>query len=241
MLYGITFSAWEKIIKFSLWIAGIAGIIAASSAFISGYFGYQLSDKIQKISDERIAEAQREAALGNENAALANQRAVMLENEANHAKLELERLRSVVAWRTLDATTSDLMALALTRGHGSLTIAYVQNDPEALSFAIQIEHIFVRANTILGYKAWTILIDPRLTTSKLYFDIYISGRNTEIVKCVRDAFSDRHIPFSTDDTPNEGVQVGNLSMGPSPLTTDALIMVGSKKPAITLPDVQGSR
>ena len=49
-----------------MWIAGISGAVAAFSAFIAGYVGYELTDIVQKDADKQISETKAEAARANE-------------------------------------------------------------------------------------------------------------------------------------------------------------------------------
>jgi putative Mn2+ efflux pump MntP len=53
MLWGWSFAMLERIAKLSLWIAVVAGVITALSAFIGGYVGLRLSGAIQKEADLR--------------------------------------------------------------------------------------------------------------------------------------------------------------------------------------------
>jgi hypothetical protein len=105
MLWGWSFATCELIVKFALWIAFVAGglaavsafiagwiavaagVIAALSAFIAGYVGLRLSGAIQKEADLRIAEAQSRGEEATARAAIADQR-------AGEAQLALEQFKA---------------------------------------------------------------------------------------------------------------------------------------------------
>ena len=87
MLWGWSFPALELIVKVALWIAFAAGGIAAVSAFIAGYVGYELTDAMQKEADLRIVEAQSRGEEAKARAAVAEQRAA-------EAQLALEKFKA---------------------------------------------------------------------------------------------------------------------------------------------------
>ena len=66
MLWGSPLSTWELVVKTALWVAGITGAVAAVSAFIAGYVGYELTDVVQKEAERQISETRSEAERANE-------------------------------------------------------------------------------------------------------------------------------------------------------------------------------
>ncbi len=78
MLWGWPFPVLASIVKIALWIAFVAGGIAALSAFIAGYVGYELAEAMQKEADLRIVEARSRGEEARASAAIAEQRALKL-------------------------------------------------------------------------------------------------------------------------------------------------------------------
>jgi hypothetical protein len=157
MLWGFPFSVWELVVKIALWTAVGAGVVTAVAAFIAGYVGYELTDAVQKVGDEKVAEAragaataQAEAARANEAAAKVNERAASLERdaaiarqkiaEANarvaEANLQLEKIRQP---RVLSTSKAQQIAQTVRRWPGiRFDVAALPGDPEALTLVGQL-------------------------------------------------------------------------------------------------------
>jgi hypothetical protein len=98
-----------------------------------------------RFADERISENKVESlravaggASANEVAARANERAATLENEAEQARLETERLRQQMAWRRLSEGQIETSASGLAGLAIPLQMAAIANDPESMLFASDI-------------------------------------------------------------------------------------------------------
>ena len=189
---------------------------------------------LQRLSDEKVASANERAAQAQAMAEQANARGVMLMKEANEARLEQERLKAVLAWRTIPKTARTNIASRLAQHVGTVTIAYIQNDPESIFFAVSIKEIFEEANNIAKQPIWHVSIEPRMYSDKAVFGLYISGQGNSVsTQAIQQAFSSQNIPFSPQHMPNQGINVGpSLALGPIPLRTEALIVVGSKTPPV---------
>src|SRR5262245_60910879 len=72
------------------------------------------SGVLDRHTDWRTKNLERETAQANESAALANKRAAELQKEAEVAKLEQQRLRHQLAWRRLDVTQMQKLVVDLT-------------------------------------------------------------------------------------------------------------------------------
>jgi hypothetical protein len=156
-------------------------------------------------------------------------RARELENETANARLETEKIKAAVAWRSIDI--GRLALAAATPPGASVTIAYIQTDPESLSLAIEIEQALIRADQLAGNPIWKLKIEPKIFASMLVWGIHITGSAADKVASIRRAFDAASIPYSADEVPNPGLVLGNgIRISPSPLETDVLILVGSKRP-----------
>jgi F0F1-type ATP synthase membrane subunit b/b' len=106
MLWGFSLKFWESVVFWALTIAAIFGAVSVIAAFMAGFLGNQVSGRVQKISDGKIAEAKKDAASANGAAAKANERAAELEKEAAQSKeraTELEKRVAEANARALEA------------------------------------------------------------------------------------------------------------------------------------------
>src|SRR4051812_47641078 len=71
-----------------------------------------------------------------ENIAALHENAAKFEKEAAVARLETEKLKAVVAWRTLSAEQNDAMEKVLAQKPGTVKLLWTDGDPESFFFAI---------------------------------------------------------------------------------------------------------
>jgi hypothetical protein len=180
-------------------------------------------DRTKRRHDEEIARLHLETAT-------ASERAATLEKEAAAARLEQERLKALVAWRTIPMPARNQLASALADAGGSVALVYVQNDPEAVYLAAEISNVFAAANRPDRKNKWQVVGVPRMYSDRVVFGIHIPDRGNKQSKLIQQAFSDCRIEYFRDDVPDTGMVIGAISQGPRPLTTDAVIIVGSKQP-----------
>jgi hypothetical protein len=166
----------------------------------------------------------------NKQAAAANERAAQLTLEAEAAKREQERLKSLVIWRAITNDEGNRLVNILARRSGSVTLAYVQVDPEAVSFTAQIKHAFDLANQAAGTVVWNITVAPRIYSNRVVTGLHIPDRGNSASRDIQEAFASAGISFESDDVPPEPVPIGPITAGVVPVTTDAVIVVGSRGP-----------
>lgn len=151
--------------------------------------------------------------------------------ETELSRLETARVEASVAWRRIEPYRFQKMVIALSGEQHSVTIAYTENDPEALAFAAQIAQAFDQApNVFESHKAWSVLPDPRIYSDHVAFGVSIPGPNDGATKVIREAFKIASIQFDTRDVPPSVFRVGAMTTIGGALNTEALIMVGSKQP-----------
>lgn len=240
MLWGWSFSAWEFVVKFSLWIAVAAGVITAFAAFTAGYVGYELTDAIQRASDEKVAnlnnetarlsaeaEASRaEIANANANAANADERAARLEKEAEAARLETAQIMKSTAWRQLQPQQAALLTAALRSVLGNVVLVWPANDPEAVALAVQFSEILHTSN-------WKFTFDARSFPTAVVWGIVVPDSKAPETKVLRDALTSAGIPFSTGELPpNNSMSFGNAgTIG----NNSAVLAIGSRRPNLAQP------
>jgi hypothetical protein len=80
-MWGYSIEFWEKVFFVSAGTAAVTAVIAAFAAFVSGIVGYQISDRLQKASDEKIADSQARVADAKLESASALERATKAEEK----------------------------------------------------------------------------------------------------------------------------------------------------------------
>ena len=181
-------------------------------------------------SDAKIAVARAESAVAIKKAqadiatavtetAKANERAATLEKEAASARAEQERLKLIVAWRTLSADVGNTMVRRLREGTALVKVAYVAGDPEVLGLAIQFSKVLEAAN-------WKVVPEAMTFSSQLVFEIRVPGPENETVNLLRKALDDAHVPFITEAIPPADMAVvhGGTEQ------PQATLFIGSKRP-----------
>lgn len=193
---------------------------------------------IQSETDLKISQNERETAVAKSEASQANARAeeakktaegfklgiaraheqaALLEKQAADAKLEQEKLKEQLAWRTIPSDQIEKMVAALSKGPASITIAYVSNDPEALWLGIQLSKVFERAG-------WGVNAQGRVYNDQLLFGLFVNGAGPE-ANLVKKVFADVGVGFSTEPVPPP--PIAYMVVSPPP---PVLVMIGSKQP-----------
>jgi hypothetical protein len=186
-----TVSSWAN----GLYLVALA--VAAVASFV-----------IFRVSAEKDRELTRFRAESQE-------RTAQLENETAQAKLEQERLKAQLAWRTLSPEVRDLLTKALSAHPSRMNIEYVANDTEVQYLAIQIANAFTDAK-------WQIAMKQVTHAGTVVFGLWIPESPYEGTAEARAAFRAAGIPFSTDTPPPAGMGFGGV------VENAGSILVGSK-------------
>ncbi|SRR6266702_4783899 len=125
-----------------------AAITAISVGFL--YWGTRVRDR---DFEHNVAELNSEAGKARERAAQLEERAAGLEKETADAKLQQERIKAALAWRTLTPETIAKLTENLSKNPSAVNIKYTDGDPEALFLAIQIANILGKAKWQVGMGA----------------------------------------------------------------------------------------
>jgi hypothetical protein len=207
---------WGSII--ALILLGVMEVASHRAAQRKDELTERQQTETQHRHDEEIARLHLETAAANE--------------RAENARLEQERLKQIVKWRTIDP--ADLTALVgeISKGSGQIDLAYIPGDPESQYFALKIiGDAFIAVNKSSDVLKWHVYL-RRWFSDAMFFGVAIPGPENEQVLTLRRAFSAAHIEFFTENLPNETppVTLGNGLNWTPPPKHDALILVGLRNP-----------
>jgi hypothetical protein len=201
-----------------MFVGGALGLLALAASLTSSFVLYKVADRVQSEADQKIASANAEAAK-------ANERAISLENDAAQAKLEQEKLKQLLAWRTLSEIEIKSLTDVLKKIPESVprwvSLQYVLNDSESLYLTLQISRIFEE-------NGWNVTLHACTWVNTIIVGLHITGDN-DVSAALRSAFSAAKLDFSIEhvEEPNSFTTDGPR---PSVPTRHGLIVVGSKAP-----------
>lgn len=235
--YGHTVFFWSTL------VAAVFGGVGIGATFISAMVAYELSEWASRDANERISntesaakrdietaraeadakigvareEAKTEAEKAQVEIARARERTAALEREAAEAKRETERIKGVVAWRTLSETQSAKLIGALSAMKGSVNFRFTDGDPEAMYVAIQFQKIFTKAGWSAGLGGYKFF-------GAIAFGIILTeGANPE-VNSIAAAFREANIPAARGPIPpGGGFMTQEIEGAP-------IILIGSRPP-----------
>jgi hypothetical protein len=241
MLWGWPFSLWETVVKISLWAAVGAGVVTAIAGFVAGYVGYELSDAIQRQSDEKIAEARKAVANANERIAELNRDTARLAADAEssraaiaganaralEAQAELARFK---APRSISETDKPRLISALLPFPGTKVAIYVLGEgPEPNSLAASINDMLIQAHWEALSWNWS---GAGAATGIVV--LFKPGNEAEVESACNalvGAFNSVHIDSVKQPWPGDWDQFGGMLNGPnppSPTMAPIRIVIGTK-------------
>lgn len=156
----------------------LVGLVATYFIFSTTRIKEADAQEKTKIATEHAASATREATVANAEAAKANERAASLElkaatltNDANKARLDLEKLKATTSWRELTPIQIESITKKLrTRKPEKISLSWFSGDPEAQAYAAQFEFILKNVGVTVEEQPW-------LAMDKVPTGILISGNN----------------------------------------------------------------
>jgi hypothetical protein len=219
VIFGFDLHSWEQLMLLSL---GLAGLIAIT-VFVT---------TASVVILQRRENAQLREALTKANVEITNTQAdiAQAQREAAEARLEQERLKSIVVWRNFTPAKMrelvDLLRATSSEPAYKVLITYAANDPEAQFFAMDIHN----ALTLAFWKVWPPI--PR-TFQFQYFELRVPPPENEAVRALRAALSTAGIPFSAEQIHGGNMmQFGVPLENGQPVVMDAEIFVGSRRPLV---------
>ncbi|MCQ0989615.1 hypothetical protein [Jiella marina] len=211
-----TINSWVNgIYLSSVAIAAVCSVlIFAVSAKISAEKDRQIAE-FRTAAQAEISSAQEAAAVAGARAAEANERSAILEKEAKFAQLEAERIKKSVAWRALTANQVRSLSSSLKINTGSVNLRFMDGDPEALYFALQI-------GRVLNDSGWNVAMGSTKPGNFLAFGIWVS-QETHLARALAAA----DIPFTPKNLPPQtSVSHSNLQT----IQGAPFFFVGSRRP-----------
>jgi hypothetical protein len=226
-MLGLDLDTWNNLMIACLGLGALAAVIVG----ISTYVVIQLQKSEAKDAADQferykvgvaaqVADARNEGIEAGKTAGDALVRAATLEKDAANARLETERLKAQLAWRTIPVDAAQKMDEALAKHPGSVNLRYTDGDPEALFFAIQISQI-------LGKAHWAIAPGAVKPANTIVFGISLPDADGVDAQTLREAFSAATISFSTTPLPPSGISFSISTIPGAPT-----LMVGSKAPPL---------
>ena len=222
-MWGLSLDFWNNLIVGFLAL----GAFAAAVVGVATYVAFQLQKQEARAANEalerykigvaaQVEEAKKEGVEAGKTAGNAIVRAATLEKEAENARLETERLKAQLSWRTLSTETAEKLGTELSKHMGKVNLRYTDGDPEALFLAIQLSRV-------LGKAQWAIAPGSIKLANAISFGISLPDADSDDAKWLRDAFSAANIPFSTQPLPPmaAGFSISTIDGAPT-------LMVGSK-------------
>jgi hypothetical protein len=139
---------------------------------------------------------------------------------AEAAKLETEKLKAVVTWRTIPPENAAALEKVLSGKPGSVNLRYTDGDPESLFLAIQISQI-------LGRAKWQVAPGAEKFANAIEFGISLPDSLGTDAQTLRSGFNAAKVPFSTGPLPQSGVGFSVSTIPGAPT-----LMIGSRYPVV---------
>ncbi len=226
---GLSLHEWENAMVVFLIAAGLFALLAGAATWavvrlqrIELAASQRELDRYKTEAGLKIEEARREGIEADKTAGNAMLRAAELEKEAASARLETEKLKAAVTWRTISSQTAAKLERSLAAHPGSVNLRYTDGDPEALFLAIQFSKILSNAH-------WRVAPGASKPGNAILFGIILPDGNGADAEALRNAFTEAEIPFSPNPLPQTGLQ---LEFAVTTIPGAPMLMVGSRIPAI---------
>jgi hypothetical protein len=226
-MLGFDLDSWNNILLLFLSITAVAAAFVGLATYATIQLAKQEAAdskrdfEAYKLTVEgQVADAKKEGIRAGETAGNALVRAAQLEREAANARLETEKLKAVVAWRTISASENAAIERILSAKPGSVNLRWTDGDPEALFFAIQISQVLQRAH-------WSVASGSFKPANGILFGFILPPALGNDVQTLRDAFTAARLPFSAVPLPQQG-----MSLMVSTIPDAPFLMVGSRMPVV---------
>lgn len=181
----------------------------------------------KKDSDLAIAQVRSDAEIKinavREEASTENKKLEKATADANERAAEIMK---ATAWRQFQPDQIEKLEDSLSKNPSKILLAWIANDAESLSLAVQFSKILEKAR-------WQVEVSAKTFSTQLIWGIVIppSPGASDATQLLRNAFVGANVPFSKDELPQENMSYG-ISSAPPDFAT---ILFGSKKPVLAQP------
>jgi hypothetical protein len=194
-------------------LSNVVLIVGAAAVLIGTIGSIKMGAVREYFADIRISDNERETSK-------ANVRAAGLEKEAATARLETEKLKSVVQWRTFSAAQNVDMENVLSAKPGSVNLRWMDGDPEAMFLAIQLSQLLQRAH-------WNVAPGSVKPANGIIFGILLPPMAGDDTETLRKALIAAKLSFSAVPAPAGGVSFNMSSIDGAPF-----LYIGSRMPVV---------
>ena len=220
MLWGHPVAFWDMWGVRAMLMGTSLGFLALVVSLFSSFVLWRVAGVAQSELETKTASLGVQIETQRRLTAEASARAAALEKEAATVRLEQEKLKASLAWRTLPPNSATLLEQALRRQPGAVNLRWNDGDPEALYLAIQLAHILAKA----GWRVAPGSVKPNNT---LIFDIVIDPTgNPAQASGLTAAMQAAGVPFETGTVRiGSGFNISTINGAP-------VLMVGSRRPFV---------
>jgi hypothetical protein len=134
--------------------------------------------------------------------------------------LETEKLKAVVAWRTISTAQNTELEKVLSAKPGSVNLRWTDGDPEALFLAIQLSQI-------LGKAHWQVAPGSLKPANRIMFGVIVPPVAGDDATTLREGLAAAKIAYSAVSFPQEGASFNVSTIPGAPF-----LMVGSRLPVV---------
>ena len=198
-LWGSALEYWDS---WGLWLmiaGGALGFFALAASLSSSFILWKVAGRAQTELQSKTSS---------------------LDAESAKSRLETEKLKAVVAWRTISAAQNTELEKVLSEGHGSVNLRWTDGDPEALFLAIQISQVLQKAK-------WQVAAGSFKPANRILFGLILPPDAGKDADTLRQAFSAAHLSFSSVPVPQDGASFNVSTIAGAPI-----LMIGSRLPVV---------
>jgi hypothetical protein len=224
-MWGFDLHSWEQWMLLSLGFAALAAVavVVATTAVVvlQRRETAQATRELEeyKLSVEsKVADAKKEGIEAGKTAGNALVRAAELERDAANARLETEKLKVVVAWRTLSESQTAAFKKAAEATPGSVNLRWQDGDPEAMFLAIQISNI-------LGAAHWNVAPGSFKPANSILFGVVLPPVAGVQADTLREALRAAQLAFSSVPISGQGASFNVSTIPDAPF-----LYIGSRLP-----------
>jgi hypothetical protein len=224
---GLSLHGWENTMVVFLIVAGFFALIAGAATWaVVRLQRIELADSRNEFDKYKltvagqVADAKKEGIEAGKTAGNALLKAAELEKEAATARLETEKIKAIVAWRTFSESQAKDLERVLATKPGSVNLRWTDGDPEALFLAIQVSQVLQKAN-------WRVAAGSFKPANQMLFGLILPPEAGDDADTLRQALSAARVSFSSIPVPQDGASFNVSTIAGAPI-----LMIGSRLPVV---------